>query len=450
MQQPSGEGRQILLVEDDPTHALLMRERLRTLGGDIEVAGTRAAALEALGRHRFDVLVLDVELPDGSGFDVHAAVRDRRDAPAVVFVTSDDLAEHAVAAIRGGAYDYVVKRPKYLESMAAAVSRAIPAPRQRPPSRAIADSASSPSRILLGESSQIVAVRRSIDQYGPTSAPVLISGETGTGKELVARALHDASTVADGPFVATNCAAISPMLFESELFGSTRGAYTGAVRDRAGLVGAAAAGTLFLDETGDLPLAAQAKLLRLLEGGEYRPVGTARALRTGARVIAATNRDLRQAVLDGSFRADLYYRLNVLRIPIPPLRERRSDIPLLVDHFIAMSSQPERRPTPEAMLDLMTFPWPGNVRELRHTIERTLVQGGTGEIRHFDLETGAEGSPVAAEAIGITPFRLSESLARHSGRLAPVAREFGVSVRTIQRRMKDFGLERRDFERLPD
>ncbi len=303
---------------------------------------------------------------------------------------------------------------------------------------------------LIGSSVSIAQVRQLIEDFGPADTPVLILGETGTGKELVAQALHRASDRAGGPFVAVNCAAISPSLFESELFGSVRGAYTGAIRDHTGLVGAASGGALFLDEIGELGRKEQAKLLRLLDSGSYRPVGSTREVRGNARVIAATNRDL----LSGErFRSDLYYRLDVLRIPLPPLRERPSDIQQLVDHFLRLSCRglvKPAAPTPQAMAQLMAWDWPGNVRELRHAIERAVVRRGNGTIEHFDLGPRvATRVPLASaqslRASSSDPSELAALLERHQGRLAPVAQELGVSIRTVQRRMKKWNLQRRDF-----
>lgn len=318
---------------------------------------------------------------------------------------------------------------------------------------------------LLGCSAGILEVRRLIESYGACEAPVLIYGETGTGKELVADALHRASARRSGPFVPINCAAISASIFESEVFGNVRGAYTGAVRDNGGLVGAARGGTLFLDEVGELGPGPQAKLLRLLEDGSYRKVGAAREAKADVRIVAATNRDLLAACQASEFRTDLFFRLDVLRIEVPPLRERRSDIPPLVEHFLsamARSGVP-REPTSEALKQLIAYPWPGNVRELRHTVERTLAHRGSGRIGRFELRarfigpipergltterglTPKRGSTPENDASQITLERLIEALERHRGGVADAAREFDVSVRTIQRRMAKLGLRGRDF-----
>jgi DNA-binding NtrC family response regulator len=449
MSSSSVASARVLLVEDDAAHALLMRETLETLGGRIEHARTQAAALAALERRAFDVVVLDAGLPDGSGFEIQAQIRSREGAPPIVFVTSDDLAEHAIDAVRAGAAHYVIKRPSYLDQMREAVCDVLS---QLPPKagqeRARAEMRADTA--LIGESSAVATVRRLVVQYGASDAPVLITGETGTGKELVARGLHGASGRAKGPFVAVNCAAIATHLFESEVFGSVKGAYTGSIRTSEGLVGTARGGTLFLDEVGELPVEAQAKLLRLLEAGTYRPVGASEERIADARVVAATNQNVDRPTAETALRSDLYYRLAVLRIHISPLRERRGDIGALVTHFIAQRTKggPPRRPTPEALASLMAYDWPGNVRELEHTVARTLLRGETGPITRFDTAVLPDAKRDEGEGRPFDTERLTRLLAFHGGQLGPVAQELGTSVRTLQRRLRDLRLRRADFRVL--
>lgn len=438
----ASQARQILLVEDDDAHALLMRETLSSLSCDVEHVPTRASALRALSERAYDLVVLDLGLPDGDGRDIQRWLTGRDSAPPIVFVTSDDQAETAVEAIRAGASHYVVKRPHYLARMADAVSEALSGTRQvgQLPERARQPD----ERELVGSSPSMARLRRRIREYGPSDSAVLVSGETGTGKELVARGLHRASRRAAGPFVAVNCAAISSDLFDSEVFGSLRGAFTGSVRDREGLVGAARGGTLFLDEVGELSVAVQAKLLRFIEDGSYRVVGESRERRADLRVITATNRNLGLATQSGEFRRDLYYRLTVLRIHVPPLREHREDVPELVAHML--SRRGERVDVPaQAIAELMAQAWPGNVRELEHTIERTLVRARGRTIRRFDLESDLEALAAPSAPGSGEREQLIALLARHRGALTPVAREFGASVRTVQRRMSELNLRARDF-----
>ena len=299
---------------------------------------------------------------------------------------------------------------------------------------------------LSGESPVMQAVRRRVADFGCAEAAILIGGETGTGKELAARALHAASPRAAGPFVAVNCAALPPDLVESELFGTLRGAFTGAFRTRPGLFDAARGGTLLLDEIGELPRSAQAKLLRVLESGSFRPLGATRETRSEARILAATNRDLARLCASGEFRLDLYYRVAVLRIDLPPLRERRADIPGLVEHFVARAGSRPRAITTEAMARLFAHAWPGNVRELRSVVERALLRAQGELIDAFELEGPIEAAPSAA------PSRADSAesvrvLLEHRGRLSAAAAALGVSPRTLQRRLRAGGLSARSLRR---
>lgn len=305
---------------------------------------------------------------------------------------------------------------------------------------------------LKGKSEPMRQLFGVLPEVARSGATVLIGGESGTGKELVARAVHDLSQRSEGPFVAVNCAAIPEALIESELFGHVRGAFTGADRQREGRFAAAQGGTLFLDEIGDLPASLQVKLLRALDQGEYTPLGSNRPRHADARLVAATNRDLEQEMQQGRFREDLYYRLNVVGLKLPPLRERREDIPILVDYFLerlaAERGEPLRRLSPAAMSRLMDHRWPGNVRELQNALEHALVlaQGGTMEPRHLPealrrpSSTGrgavASGLDMASrerEAIG-------QALALHQGHRARTAAELGISTATLWRKMKRYGL----------
>ena len=299
---------------------------------------------------------------------------------------------------------------------------------------------------LSGESAVMQAVRRRIADFGRAEAVVLIGGETGTGKELAARALHTASPRAAGPFVAVNCAALPPDLVESELFGTLRGAFTGAFHTRPGLFDAARGGTLLLDEIGELPRSVQAKLLRVLEAGSFRPLGATRETRAEARILAATNRDLARLCASGEFRLDLYYRLAVLRIELPPLRERRADIPGLVERFVARAGSRPRAIAPEAMARLFAHSWPGNVRELRSAVERALLRAEGDVIDAFELEGLIEVAPSAAcpRADSAESVRV---LLEHRGRLSAAAAALGVSPRTLQRRLRAGGLSARMLRR---
>jgi transcriptional regulator with PAS, ATPase and Fis domain len=309
-----------------------------------------------------------------------------------------------------------------------------------------------PTIRLLGESRVMMGLRARVTRYAETEETVLISGETGTGKELIARLLHDLSPRRKAPFVAVNCAAIPGPLAESELFGSTRGAYTGAVQCRSGLLSRASGGTLLLDEFGELAPEVQSKLLRTLELGTYRPVGANREEHADVRIVAATNRDLEKSVLQGEFRADLYYRINVLQIVAPPLRKHRGDIPQIAGEILGdlLPEGCKVRVTESVMAELLRAPWPGNVRELKNVLRRSLVMsGGGGVIENLESDPHSrERNLLATRVQCATSGRLIGALTRNKGHLEAVAQELDVSVRTVQRRMKASGLRLRDFRSI--
>ncbi len=303
---------------------------------------------------------------------------------------------------------------------------------------------------IKGKSEVMTQLFAILPEVAKSGATVLITGESGTGKELVARAVHDLSPRNEGPFVAVNCAAIPESLMESELFGHVRGAFTGADRDRPGRLQAARGGTLFLDEVGDIPLALQVKLLRALDSGEFTPLGANLPRKAEVRVVAATNRDLEEQMRQGSFRQDLYYRLNVIHLSLPPLRRRREDIPLLVDHFLdrlaAERGEPRRQLTPAAMSLIMDYHWPGNVRELQNALEHALVlaRGGRIEPRHLPepLRRGPVPEPgrPALDLASREKEAIVQALARHRGHRARTAQELGISPSTLWRKMNRYGL----------
>jgi two-component system response regulator AtoC len=426
----------ILLVEDDNSHAELIQRSLAR-GHQVNVlrAPNAHRALSLLDDRPINVVVLDYSLPDRDGLDVLKDIRARHADLPVVFLTSADSAEICAKALKGGAVDYVVKKRNYLEVLPSVVSQACPPVGPQPTPRVPRNEVT-----LVGESPTIEQLRTAIRRAAASTATILLEGETGTGKELVARAIHQASPRARGPFVPVNCAEIAETLFESELFGHTRGAFTGAIADRKGLLESAHGGTLLLDEIEDLAPGPQVKLLRVLQSREFKPVGTTRFVRFDARVIAASNQDVERLVRQGRFRADLFFRLDVLRLHVPALRERREDVPRLVEHairrFNAANGTRFGALSTEANAALARRPWPGNVRELENLIERTLVNSCDPKIEESGLFPA--GDPARDET---EKERIIGALDRNRWNREKAARELGLSRVTLWRRMSRYNLD---------
>jgi DNA-binding NtrC family response regulator len=366
----------ILVVDDDTAMREMMALALSKEGYELSTADTSAAAEEALAESTFDLLVTDIYLGDGTGLDLLELIRRLQPTARVILVTAHGTVETAATAQRLGVFDYLAK-PFRLEVLVERVRAALSSP-----SAVAAQLEPGPESMIVGNHPAIVEVYNAVARVAPLPIPVLIRGETGTGKELIARALHRFGVHPEAPFVPLNCGAIPETLLESELFGHRKGAFTGADRDHRGAVEAARGGTLLLDEVGELPLAVQVKLLRFLQSGEVRPVGSDRMIEAEVRVVAATNRDLRAEVTAGGFREDLYYRLAAYEIVLPPLRDRSSDIPALVDHFrrrhqerLGLEDLPPA--STEVLEALQEHSWPGNVRELEHVVQRAIVDGGS-------------------------------------------------------------------------
>ncbi|HVK75396.1 MAG TPA: sigma-54 dependent transcriptional regulator, partial [Kofleriaceae bacterium] len=364
----------ILVIDDERGIRALCRDVLARAGHDVEVAETAAAGLAAVGRRAFDLILCDINLPDQDGVSLLPRLLDRDPAPTVLLITAYPSIDTAVRGMKLGARDYLGK-PFSPDELRLVVDRALGEDALRRQNAELRRQLALGS--LLGESPAMADLRRTIEKVGPSASTVLITGESGTGKELVAKALHLASPRSRATFVPVNCGALVPSLLESELFGHLRGAFTGADATKRGLVTAADGGTLFLDEIGELPLELQPKLLRTLQSGEVKPVGGTDVLTVDVRVVAATNRPLRELTSAGAFREDLFYRLAVITIDVPPLRARRGDIALLARAFAADAAHRARRGRVEVGADanawLEAQPWPGNVRELENTIERAVV-----------------------------------------------------------------------------
>lgn len=430
---------EILLVEDDPAHAAIIGRVLRRSVPDHRLvqAASEVEALRAGSRVPPPSLVLlDLGLPDGGGIELVRNLRARPGAPPVVVVTATDSARAAMAALRAGACEYIVKDPEMETALEAAVRRVL---RSNPASHNDHDELGP----LVGRSRVMAELRSQIKTAAATDAPVLLEGETGTGKELTARAIHAASHRRVYPFIPVNAATIPDSIAESELFGHTRGAFTGAVRERTGLIEAANRGSLFLDEIEDLTPALQAKLLRVVQDREFRRLGTTRMERADVRVIAATNRDVRRMVERGGFRADLYYRLSVFAIRVPALRERLDDVPLLTAHFVrrfnARYGTSFVVPPGAALRRLTRYSWPGNVRELENLIERTLATAlATGQKLEELLPQVVPGS--AELGLCDERHRILAALEEHRWNRHRTARALGISRVTLWRRMERLGI----------
>jgi len=362
----------ILFVEDDPSLLMTFSMGLEAEGYEVDAVSSTSEALEKLANGRYAIVITDIYLDERTGLDVLRAARDNQPHCAVIVITGQGTMETVMEATQQGAFDYLAK-PFDLSRLLAVVRRAEQSLAAQPQSR---DSEPMPATEMVGFSSQMVEIYKTVSRVAPTDAPVLIEGESGTGKELVARLIHKNSKRAAGPFLPVDCGSIAPALMESELFGAVRGAFTGAERDRTGLLEAAGGGTVFLDEIAEVDGAFQLKLLRFLQEKEVRPLGSSKHRKVDVRVVAATNRNLRAMVEDGSFRKDLWFRLNVVHIHLPPLRERRADIAPLAGHFLRqLNGRYQRRVhfAADAVKALEEYAWPGNVRQLEHLLERLVI-----------------------------------------------------------------------------
>ncbi len=371
----------ILLADDEAKILKSLGRALREDGHEVVTTGCALDAVRLLTTRPFDLAVLDIRMPERTGLEVMrdlAAAVPESERPAIVVMTAHGTVESAVEAMKLGAHDYLQK-PFDVEELLIVVRRALEHQRARSGLRYLLSERDAEYNHygLVGRSRQIVEVVRRAERVAESKSTVLITGETGTGKELVARAIHDRSAQRAMPLIKVNCAAIPDTLIESELFGHVRGAFTGATFTKKGRFALADGGTIFLDEIAALGAPVQAKLLRVLQEREFEPLGAERTQRVDVRVIAATNRDLRQLVAEGRFQEDLFYRLHVIPLDIPPLRERREDIPVLVDHFVRQCARRMGKPVPavneDVLAELRRYDWPGNVRELENTIERAVV-----------------------------------------------------------------------------
>jgi two-component system, NtrC family, response regulator AtoC len=444
----------VLVVDDEPRIRRLVEMALGDRGYRVLTAPSAEEAGELLGRETVDAVVTDLQLPGRSGLDLLADTRRRHPGVPVILITAFGTVESAVEAIKSGAFDYVLK-PFRMEELESLVERALDA-RPDAAAGAAGRGAADPDAVdgVVARSDAMRSVVALAGQVADAPSTVLITGETGVGKEVIARLLHRRSARRDRPFVTVNCAAIPGELLEAELFGAARGAYTGSVKDRPGKLEIADGGTFFLDEIGDMPLALQPKLLRVLQEGTVERLGSNVSRTVDVRVVAATHQDLPRLVREGRFREDLYYRVHVIPIHIPPLRDRPDDVEALTRHTLGgIGERLGVRATlsSEAMAQLRGHRWPGNVRELRNVLERAVLLSGGGVIGSLDLPAAA-GAPVAAGPAGqVVPLSdavaaaeraaIQAALERTGDNKAQAARLLGISVRTLFYKLEKLGLQ---------
>src|SRR5919204_248336 len=447
----------ILLVDDEPGVRSALGGVLRDEGYEVDAVDSGEACLERLGRQAYDVVVLDIWLPGMDGLATFARMRERQVESQVVMISGHGNIESAVRAIKMGAFDFVEK-PLSLEKTVLVVRNALRQRRLEAENQALRAKVDA-QHTMVGESYAMVQLREQVAMAAPTNGRVLIYGENGTGKELVARTIHGLSRRRANAFVEVNCAAIPEELIESELFGHVRGAFTGAVADRRGKFEAAGGGARFLPQIGDMSLKTQAKVLRVLQEQTMEPVGGTNRITVDARVLAATNKDLQAEIRAGRFREDLYFRLNVIPIFVPPLRDRQEDIPLLADHFMQeFAREYGRRPKtfePGALTTMERYPWPGNVRELKNVIERLIIMVPGDAITSADLIfleggtslTQPERADQAVERLTLHQARdrferdlILRTLAEQQGNMSRTAEVLGVERSNLYRKMKAFGI----------
>jgi two-component system nitrogen regulation response regulator NtrX len=446
----------ILIVDDEPGVRSALGGVLRDEGYEVDAVDTGEACLERLSRQVYDVVVLDIWLPGMDGLGTLARMRERQIDSQVVIISGHGNIESAVRAIKMGAFDFVEK-PLSLEKTVLVVRNALRQRSLEVENRALRARVDA-QHTMVGESYAMVKLREQVAMAAPTNGRVLIFGENGTGKELVARNIHQLSRRRTGPFVEVNCAAIPEDLIESELFGHVRGAFTGAVADRRGKFEAAHGGTIFLDEIADMSLKTQAKVLRVLQEQVMEAVGGSTRIKVDARVLAATNKDLTAEIRAGRFREDLYFRLNVVPIFVPPLRERQEDIPLLADHFMArLAREYGRRPKTfdaDAIIALRQYAWPGNVRELHNVVERLMIMVPGNRISSRDLtfldQTVAAGTETPVQTSAAVPLHeardrferdyILRALAAQQGNISRTAEALGIERSNLYRKMRGFGI----------
>jgi len=441
----------ILVVDDDAPTREALATGLKKLGHEILSAATGAAALDEVRRHEVDLAIIDLKLPDMVGTELFGALRILRPEAIAIMISGHATVDEAVSALKRGIYDFITKDFRMGE-LRKVVSKALETQKLLVENERLRQALKerSASGRMMGRSAAFLKIMQTVSQIAPMKSTVLLSGESGVGKELIAEAIHYQSPRRPKPLVKVNCGALPEGLIESELFGHEKGAFTGATQQRKGRFELADGGTLFLDEISETPLATQVKLLRVLQQGEFERVGGAQTLKVDVRLIAATNLDLEAAVAAGRFRKDLFYRLNVIHLTIPPLRERVEDIPLLalyfLDKFCLENARPAMGFTPNAMLALKNYDWPGNIRELQNVVERAValttgnmvhLEDLPDDIRRHHPEDDKIVLPVGVTMEEIERLAILQTLKKTHGDKELAARLLGIGLATLYRRLKE-------------
>jgi len=445
----------LLIIDDERSVRDACREVASALGYRASAAESAEQALRMVDSQSIDVAFLDLKLPGNGGLEALRQLKGQRPDIEVVVMTGHGTVESAVLAMKAGAYDYVTK-PFSMEQLKLLLDRVSAHLRLKTENRMLREKIKSKQGFgsIIGRAPEMDKLYRIIAKAAHSIHPVLILGESGTGKEMVARAIHHSGPFRDKPFIPVDCGSLVPTLIESELFGYVKGAFTGATQSKEGLLAIAEGGTVFLDEVGELPVDLQAKLLRALQEKEIRPVGSTKRVSINVRILAATNKDLEQAVMQGSFRRDLYFRLNVLSLRIPPLRERRQDIPLLATNFLerlSQSSSGAHELSDDTMKALLAYDWPGNVRELENCLERCCAMTSGPIIHVVDLPSSITGAPmqltVTSPETRILPISEIEkhtilgAIAQLNGDKLMAAKLLGIGKTTLYRKLKEYGAE---------
>jgi DNA-binding NtrC family response regulator len=446
----------LMIIDDERSIREVCREVAQSLGFNTCVADSAEHAYRMFEAQNIDVVLLDLKLPGAGGLEALHQIRERRPDAAIIVVTGYGTVQSAVQAMKNGAYDYVTK-PFSMEELRLLLERVAGHLKLKTENRILREKVKSKQGFggIVGRAPEMEKLYRIIAKAAHSTHPVLILGESGTGKEMVARSIHYSGPFRDKPFIPVDCGSLVPTLIESELFGYVKGAFTGAMQSKDGLLSIADGGTIFLDEVGELPVDLQAKLLRSIQEKEIRPVGSTKRISINVRILAATNRDLEQAVSQGTFRRDLYFRLNVLSLKIPPLRDRRQDVPLLAGYFLERMSRDtgqERIICDDAMKAMLAYDWPGNVRELENCLERTCALTTGPAIHVSDLPTSIHSANVTVPGNGDTSSKILpiaemerqsilSTIAQLNGDKLLAARLLGIGKTTLYRKLKEYSIQ---------